>query len=116
MTDWNTLSTFFEFALSLATEKARLLLDTSILYALYPRTERDADIRERVVSLFHNMKYMCRTSPSWKHALSRGASHQEAIRWVQQLFERVKLAVSPLGIDIVRIVATEPDDLNHHPF
>jgi len=86
-TSWKILSQIFETALKLATEGDPLLLDTSILYALYPQTPRDATIRKRIIDLLRKSDKVYVPDLAILElrevALSRGRSHFEAIKWVQ---------------------------------
>jgi len=110
---------FFESALKLASERSPLLLDTSILYALYPQTPRDATIRKRVIDLLRKSDKVYIPDLAILElrevALSRGRSHFEAIKWIQALFKRVNEAIFPLGVGKIEIVAVEPDDLAYDP-
>jgi len=110
---------FFELALRLITERDPLLLDTSILYALYPLTYRDAAIRDRVIDLLRKgyRVYVPDLAllEARENALSRGKSHQEAIEWVRDLFRHAEEVIFPLGVGRIDIIATEPDDLSYYP-
>jgi len=110
---------FFESALRLATERSPLLLDTSILYALCPQTPRDATIRKRIIDLLRKSDKVyvpdLALLEAREVALSRGKSHQEAIRLTQELFKCANEAIFPLGVGEIEVVAVEPDDLAYDP-
>jgi len=124
--DWNTLHRFFEFALKLATERGPLLLDTSVLYALYSRNRRDANIRERLIDLLRGSDRVYAPDLALLElreiALSRNRSrletvklHLEANKFVQTLFKHVYEVIFPLGVGKIEVVAVEPDDLAYDP-
>jgi len=118
-TKWDTLRWFFEFALRLAMEKGPLLLDTSVIYALYSRDRRDANIRDRLIDLLRKSEKVhvpdLAILEAREVALSRGKSHAEAIEWVRELFKRVSETIFPLGVGEIEVVAVEPDDLAYDP-
>jgi len=118
-TKWDTLHWFFEFALKLATERGPLLLDTSVLYALYSRDRRDANIRDRLIDLLRKSEKVhvpdLAILEAREVALSRGKSHAEAIEWVRELFKHVSETIFPLGVGKIEVVAVEPDDLAYDP-
>jgi len=118
-TKWDTLRWFFEFALKLAIEKGPLLLDTSVLYALYSRDRRDANIRDRLIDLLQKSDRVyvpdLAILEAREVALSRGKSHPEAIEWVRELFKHVSETIFPLGVGKIEVVAVEPDDLAYDP-
>jgi len=118
-TKWDTLRWFFEFALKLAIEKGPLLLDTSVLYALYSRDRRDANIRDRLMDLLRKSEKVhvpdLAILEAREVALSRGKSYTEAIEWVRELFKRVSETIFPLRVGKIEVVAVEPDDLAYDP-